>query len=119
DTEQEINLISNDSIPTMDPHMGTDVISFEFIGASNEGLYRLGDDLEIEPGMAMDHDVSEDGLTWTFNLREDAKWANGDPVTANDFVYAWRRAVNPDTGSEYGPYLMDGVIKNATAVSNG
>jgi len=119
DTEQEINLISNDSIPTMDPHMGTDVISFEFIGASNEGLYRLGDDLEIEPGMAMDHEVSEDGLTWTFNLREDAKWANGDPVTANDFVYAWRRAVNPDTGSEYGPYLMDGVIKNATAVSNG
>lgn len=119
DTEQEINLISNDSIPTMDPHMGTDVISFEFIGASNEGLYRLGDDLEIEAGMAMDHEVSEDGLTWTFNLREDAKWANGDPVTANDFVYAWRRAVNPDTGSEYGPYLMDGVIKNATAVSNG
>src|SRR5690625_2151419 len=119
DTEQEINLISNDSIPTMDPHMGTDVISFEFIGASNEGLYRLGDDLEIEPGMAMEHEVSEDGLTWTFNLREDAKWASGDAVTANDFVYAWRRAVNPDTGSEYGPYLMDGVIKNATAVSNG
>ena len=48
-----------------------------------------------------------------------AKWANGDPVTAHDFVYAWQRAVNPDTGSEYGPYMMNDVIKNATAVSSG
>src|SRR5699024_11911726 len=96
----------------MAPHMGIDIITFEFIGASNEGLYRLGENLEIEPGIAMDHEVSEDGLTWTFNLREDAKWSNGDSVTANDFVYAWRRAVNPDTGSEYGPYLMDGDRKS-------
>lgn len=118
-TEQELNLLSDDAIPTMDPHMGTDVISFQFIGESKEGLFRLGEDLEIEPGIAMDHTVSEDGLTWTFNLRDDAKWSNGDPVTAHDFVYAWSRAVNPETGSEYGPYLMGGVIDNATAINKG
>ena len=45
--------------------------------------------------------VSEDGLVYTFHLREDAKWSNGEPVTANDFVYAWRRLVDPNTASEY------------------
>ncbi|ASK62517.1 peptide ABC transporter substrate-binding protein [Virgibacillus phasianinus] len=119
DVKQELNLISSDTIPTMDPHMGTDVVSFQFIGASKEGLYRLGENLELKPGIAKDHKVSEDGLTWTFNLRDDAKWSNGDPVTAHDFVYAWRRAVNPKTGSEYGPYLMGGVVKNATAINKG
>lgn len=117
--KQELNLLSEDTIPTMDAHMGTDVLSFQYIGSSKEGLYRLGDNLEIKPGIAKDHEISEDGLTWTFNLREDAKWSNGDPVTAHDFVYAWRRAVDPDTGSEYGPYLMGGVIKNATAINSG
>ncbi|MEH7253241.1 peptide ABC transporter substrate-binding protein, partial [Neobacillus niacini] len=70
-------------------------------------------------GIAKEHKVSDDGKTWTFTLREDAKWSNGDPVTAHDFVYAWQRAVNPDTGSEYGPYMMGGVIKNANAVNKG
>lgn len=117
--QKELHLISSDTIPTMDAHMGTDVISFQFIGATKEGLYRLGDNLELKPGIAKDHTVSKDGLTWTFNLRDDAKWSNGDPVTAHDFVYAWQRAVNSETGSEYGPYLMGGVIKNATAINTG
>lgn len=119
DPKQELSLLSKDTIPTMDPHMGTDVISFQFIGESREGLYRLGDNLDLKPGIAKDHQVSEDGLTWTFNLREAAKWSNGDSVTAHDFVYAWQRAVNPETGSEYGPYMMGGVIKNATAINKG
>ena len=62
--------------------------------------------------------VSEDGLVYTFTLR-DANWSDGTPVTANDFEYAWKRAMNPDTASEYGPYMMAGVIKNATAISEG
>jgi oligopeptide transport system substrate-binding protein len=84
-----------------------------------EGLYRLDEKGQVSDGIATKHEVSEDGLTWTFTLREDAKWSNGDPVTANDFVYAWQRAVDPATGSEYGPYMMGGVIKNATAVNKG
>ena len=119
DVEQVLNLINGDAIPSMDPSMATDEYGFQFLGATMEGLYRLGEDAKVEKGIAESHEVSTDGLTWTFKLREDAKWSNGDPVTANDFVYAWQRAVNPDTGSEYGPYMMGGVIKNATEISKG
>ncbi|WP_404454693.1 peptide ABC transporter substrate-binding protein [Virgibacillus necropolis] len=117
DVEQVFNLINGDTIPTMDSSMATDEYAFQFMNASMEGLYRLGENAELTPGIAKDHTVSDDGLTWTFNLRDNAKWSNGDPVTAHDFVYAWRRAVDPETGSEYGPYMMGGVIKNATAVN--
>lgn len=103
----------------MDPSLATDESSFIYLGATMEGLYRLDNATQPSPGIATKHSVSDDGLTWTFTLREDAKWSNGDPVTANDFVYAWQRAVNPDTGSEYGPYMMNGVIKNASAISSG
>lgn len=118
-SEQVLRLMNGDQIPTMDSSMATDTYAFQFLGESMEGLYRLGKDGKVEDGMAIDHKVSDDGLTWTFKLREDAKWSNGDPVTAHDFVYAWRRAVDPATGSEYGPYMMGGVIKNATAVNKG
>lgn len=119
DVEQVFNLINSDTIPTMDSSMATDEYAFQFLNASMEGLYRLGENAELQPGIAKDHTVSEDGLTWTFNLRDDALWSNGEPVTANNFVYAWRRAVDPKTGSEYGPYMMGGVIKNATKVNKG
>jgi oligopeptide transport system substrate-binding protein len=119
DAEQVLNLINGDAIPSMDPSMATDEYGFQFLGATMEGLYRLDQDAKPTPGIATEYKMSDDGKTWTFTLREDAKWSNGDPVTAHDFVYAWQRAVNPDTGSEYGPYMMGGVIKNATAVNEG
>ncbi|WP_102028337.1 peptide ABC transporter substrate-binding protein [Salirhabdus sp. Marseille-P4669] len=118
-TEQVLHLPNGDTIPTMDASMATDEYAFQFLSATTDGLYRLGKNGEIEEGIAMNHDISDDSLTWTFHLREDAVWSNGDPVTAHDFVYAWQRAVNPDTGSEYGPYMMSGVIKNAKAISEG
>ncbi|RKQ33441.1 peptide ABC transporter substrate-binding protein [Oceanobacillus halophilus] len=117
--EQVLNFINGDAIPSMDPSMATDEYGFQFIGSTMEGLYRLDENSEPVEGIATDHEVSDDGLTWTFNLREDATWSNGDPVTAHDFVYAWQRAVDPATGSEYGPYMMGGVIKNAVAVNSG
>ncbi|WP_430789397.1 peptide ABC transporter substrate-binding protein [Virgibacillus flavescens] len=116
--EQTLNLTNGDTIPSMDSSLAADEYGFQFLGATTEGLYRLGKDAEIVDGIATEHKVSEDALTWTFTLREDAVWSNGAPVTAHDFVYAWRRAINPETGSEYGPYMMNGVIKNATAISN-
>ncbi|ASN03969.1 peptide ABC transporter substrate-binding protein [Virgibacillus necropolis] len=119
DVKQVLNLLESDTIPTMDVSMATDELAFIYLGNTMEGLYRLDKDSKMVPGIAKDHTVSEDGLTWTFNLREDAKWSNGAPVTAHDFVYAWQRAVDPATGSEYGPYMMGGVIKNATAVNLG
>jgi oligopeptide transport system substrate-binding protein len=117
--EQVLNFINGDTIPSMDPSTATDEYGFQFLGATMEGLYRLDENAEPVEGIAKEHKVSEDGKTWTFTLREDAKWSNGDSVTAHDFVYAWQRAVDPATGSEYGPYMMGGVIKNATAVNKG
>ncbi|UOQ43436.1 peptide ABC transporter substrate-binding protein [Halobacillus salinarum] len=118
DSKQVLNIMDSAEIPTMDASLATDAVAFQFLGSTMDGLYRLGENAQPEPGIAEESEVSDDGMTWTFHLR-DAKWSNGDPVTANDFVYAWQRAVNPDTGSEYGPYMMGGVIKNATAISNG
>lgn len=117
--EKVLSFTNPEAIPSMDPSLATDESSFVYLAATMEGLYRLDEDTQPSDGIAIDHEVSEDGLTWTFTLREDAVWSNGDPVTAHDFVYSWQRAVNPDTGSEYGPYMMNGVIKNATAVSSG
>ncbi|WP_404454759.1 peptide ABC transporter substrate-binding protein [Virgibacillus necropolis] len=119
DVEQVFNLTASAVIPTMDSSLATDLLAFQALSSTKEGLYRLGEGGEIVDGMATEHSISEDALTWTFTLREDAVWSNGDPVTAHDFVYAWQRAVNPETGSEYGPYMMGGVLKNATAISEG
>jgi Bacterial extracellular solute-binding proteins, family 5 Middle. len=119
DEEKVFHFVNGDTIPTMDSSKATDEYAFQFLGATMEGLYRLGEDGTPVEGIAKSHEVSDDGLTWTFHLRENAKWSNGDPVTAHDFVYAWRRAVDPNTGSEYGPYMMNGVIKNAEEVSTG
>ncbi|WP_102026230.1 peptide ABC transporter substrate-binding protein [Salirhabdus sp. Marseille-P4669] len=117
--EKVLNFVNPEAIPSMDPAIATDESSFVYLAATMEGLYRLDESAKPSPGIATEHKVSDDGLTWTFTLREDAVWSNGEPVTAHDFVYAWQRAVNPETGSEYGPYMMNGVIKNATAVSQG
>ncbi|MDC3425424.1 peptide ABC transporter substrate-binding protein [Aquibacillus sp. 3ASR75-11] len=119
EVEQILRITDSTEIPTMDPQLSTNTVSSQWLGATMEGLYRVGKDGEPEPGIATGYEVSDDALTWTFNLREDAVWSNGDPVTANDFVYSWRRAVDPDVGSEYGPYMMGGVIKNANEVASG
>lgn len=117
--EQVLNFINGDQIPSMDSSMATDEYGFQFLGASMEGLYRLDENGDPVEGIAESHEESDDGMTFTFKLRDDAVWSNDEPVTADDFVYAWRRAVDPDTGSEYGPFMMGGVIKNATEVNEG
>ena len=106
-------------LASMDQHIATDGLSFEVIAATIEGLYTSDADGNAIPAIAKSYDVSEDGLVYTFHLREDAKWSNGEPVTANDFVYAWRRLVDPNTASEYA-FIMDvaGVV-NAASVNAG
>ncbi|SDW76286.1 oligopeptide transport system substrate-binding protein [Marinococcus luteus] len=118
--EQVVNLAQSADIPSMDPSLTTDTYGIQWTGEIYEGLYRLGENGETEEGIATgEPEVSDDALTYTFNLREDATWTNGDPVTAQDFVYSWQRAVDPETASEYGPYMMGGVIDNATEISEG
>ncbi len=111
---------------SLDPAVVTDTYS-GFIAANLfEGLLVWSPSADrLLPGMAAAHQVSSDGLTWTFQLRADATWSNGDPVTAADFVIAWRRVLNPDTGSDYASLLFpiegaedlyDGRTRDATTL---
>ncbi|MCX7571542.1 peptide ABC transporter substrate-binding protein [Tumebacillus sp. DT12] len=100
DVKQEITLPITGDIPSMDISKATDDIAFTIQAAVNEGLTRLDKNGKAQPGMATDWDVSDDGLTYTFKLR-DAKWANGEPVTAKDFVYSWKRTLDPKTKASY------------------
>ncbi len=119
DEEQILNLIAGSEIPTMDSSLVTDSVGFDLLNNVAEGLYRLNQENVAVPAMAeAEPTISEDGLVYTFTIR-DAKWSNGDAVTAGDFEFAWKRAMNPDTASEYGPYMMAGVLKNATEISEG
>ncbi|GAD15727.1 peptide ABC transporter substrate-binding protein [Lentilactobacillus otakiensis] len=112
--KQEFTTAVDSELSTVDLSKTTSVQTFEVLNNVDEGLYRLGKDSKIENALATKTTISKDGLQYTFNLRKGTKWSNGDPVTANDFVYSWRRTVNPKTASQYG-YLFSG-IKNADAI---
>lgn len=105
-------------IASVDPALATDKVSFGALNQIYEGFYRMDENNQPTPAGAKElAEVSEDGLTYTLKLREESKWTNGDPVVAADYVYAWQRVVNPDTGSEYA-YLIENV-KNAKDIMAG
>ncbi|MER2175052.1 MAG: peptide ABC transporter substrate-binding protein [Carnobacterium sp.] len=115
---QELRLTAASEIPSMDTALATDLTSFTVMNNVFEGLYVLGPDAEPVLGVAAEEPtISEDGKTYTFKLREDAVWSNGEPVTADDFVYAWQKVVAPETASGYA-YMFDGLIQNATEIIN-
>ncbi|EKP95408.1 ABC-type oligopeptide transport system, periplasmic component [Thermaerobacter subterraneus DSM 13965] len=113
--EQVLNDNIGSEPPTLDPALMTDLTSFQIVNSVMEGLTRIGPN-GVEPGMAAEWGVSDDQMTYTFHLR-DAVWQNGDPVTAEDFVYAWLRVLNPETGAPYAYQLY--YIKNAEAYNSG
>ena len=82
-----------------------------------DGLVRLDDKGEPEAALAKRWTVSNDGTTYTFHLRPDLKWSNGEPLTAHDFEYAWKRILDPSTGSDSAYMLY--VLKNGEAFNNG
>ena len=82
-----------------------------------ENLYMLDENDVPQPAAAETVDVSEDGMTYTFHLRDDGVWSNGDPVTANDFAFAWQQALSPEVAADYAYFLF--FIKNAEAYLNG
>jgi oligopeptide transport system substrate-binding protein len=102
---------------TLDPHKATGVPEANILFDLHEGLLTLSDMSTPTPGVAEKWEISDDGKTYTFHLRANAKWSNGDPVTAEDFVYSLRRAVDPKTASEYAPILEP--IVNAKAITDG
>ncbi|HCW73689.1 MAG TPA: peptide ABC transporter substrate-binding protein [Clostridiaceae bacterium] len=108
----------NVEVASMDPQIATDGTSFEVIAAVTEGLYSVDADGSAIPAMVDTVDKSDDGLTYTFKLK-DAKWSNGTPVTAQDFVFAWKRLVDPEVASEYAFIMGVAGVKNADAISSG
>ena len=102
---------------SVDPQLSTDIIGGTVNDLISEGLLKRDKDGKIVGGLAEKWEVSEDGLKWTFHLRDGIKWSNGDPITANDFKAGWLRALDPNTASQYSYMLYP--IKNAEAFNNG
>jgi oligopeptide transport system substrate-binding protein len=115
--KQVLNRTENQEIPTMDTSKSTDTLGAQILGNTMEGLYRLDKDNKPIPAAAESSTKSEDGKKYTFKLRKDAKWSNGDPVTAKDFVYAWQRLLDKNTAAEYA--FIAYYIKNAEAINKG
>ncbi|MGR3445811.1 MAG: peptide ABC transporter substrate-binding protein, partial [Paracoccus sp. (in: a-proteobacteria)] len=107
-----------DAIKSLDPAKNTDVEGSDVLRSLFEGLMNEDAKGAMIPGVAESFEESDDKLTYTFRLR-DAKWSNGDPVTAGDFVYAWRRVVDPETASEYAWFMELMNIVNATEIVKG
>ena len=102
-----------DQFPTLDPQLNEDTSGFHVIRDLFEGLLSQDANGDLVPGVATHYAASDGNTTYTFTLRDDARWSNGDPVTAHDFVHAWRRAVDPATASPYGWYLKLTEMVNA------
>lgn len=105
-------------VASMDPQIATDGTSFEVLAAVTEGLFSVDNAGAPIKALADTVEKSEDGLKYTITLK-DAKWTNGTPVTANDFVFAWRRLVDPKVASEYAFIVGIAGIKNADAIAAG
>ncbi|WP_236860267.1 peptide ABC transporter substrate-binding protein [Candidatus Formimonas warabiya] len=113
--EQKITYNVGAEPETLDPAAATGMVESTIQMALFEGLVRLDAKQQPIPGMAERWDISDDGLTYTFHLR-DAKWSNGDPVTAHDFEYAWKRLLDPEMANYYAYqlyYLVNGEEYNA------
>ncbi|HJQ28094.1 MAG TPA: ABC transporter substrate-binding protein, partial [Rubrobacter sp.] len=117
-SSKSITINLGDTIRDLDSTTTTDSVSSDVLLNVMEGLYRLDDNTRPQPAQAESVDISEDQLTYTFKLRDGIKWSNGDPVTADDFKYAWLRAINPDTGSQYA-YIITTFVKGAAAYNEG
>ncbi|MBM7644022.1 oligopeptide transport system substrate-binding protein [Scopulibacillus daqui] len=116
---QVLNIADSSDIPSLNWTQISDSTSSTYLQYVTSGLMRLNDKLEPQPDMAASMpEISKDKKTYTFKLRKDAKWSDGSPVTANDFVYAWRKMVDPKTASPYSFIFASANIKNAAKIEN-
>ena len=116
--EQTANLTAATPIQSLDPATAVDQTSITLLANVMEGLYRLDKKNQAEPALAEKlPDISKDGKTYTISLRKDATWTDKTPVTAEDFVFAWQRVVDPNTASQnVGLFAL---IENAEEISKG
>ncbi len=94
--------------PSLDPGLATDTTSANVIRNLMDPLTVLDENLEAQPNLAESWDVNEEGTVYMFTLREDGRWTNGDPVTAQDFVYSWKRTLSPQLAADYA-YQLYGI----------
>ncbi|PUB17372.1 peptide ABC transporter substrate-binding protein [Yoonia sediminilitoris] len=118
-SEQVFTYRDLDESPSIDPGKAEDTAGGDIIRDLFEGL--MGQDAEgnLIPAVATGYTVSDDNLVYTFTLRDNAKWSNGEPVTAGDFEYGWKRAADPATASPYSWYIELTTVANASEVIAG
>ncbi len=102
---------------TIDPTLNTSIDGATYIVHIFEGLTTKDKDNKIAAGAAESWEISDDGLTYTFHIRDDAKWSDGQKVKAEDFVYSWQRAVDPIVASGYS-YQLEPIL-NAKEITEG
>ncbi len=108
-----------DEHSSLDPQVVEDTSGAEIVRDLFEGLMNQDRDGNLVPGVATGYTVNDDNTVYTFTLRDNAKWSNGDAVTAHDFVYAWQRAADPELASPYQWFVELMSLKNASAVIKG
>lgn len=108
-----------DEHSSVDPQVVEDVSGAEIVRDLFEGLMNQDEDGNLVPGVATGYTTNDTKDVYTFTLRDDAKWSNGDPVVAGDFVYAWKRAVDPELSSPYAWFMELMSIENASAIIAG
>ncbi|WP_029200675.1 peptide ABC transporter substrate-binding protein [Oribacterium sp. NK2B42] len=106
-TENVLNVQRGPSPETIDPALNSASDGANMILHAFEGLLKFDQNNDIVGGLAESWEQSEDGLTWTFHLRPDLKWSDGSALTANDFVYSWKRVADPNTAAPYGYDLLN------------
>lgn len=116
-SKQEITYNLGADPRTLDPALCTDTTGTTVIANAFSGLAELDENEKAIPGQAEKWDVSDDKLTYTFHLKKDLKWSNGDPVKASDYEYEWKRLLNPETASEYAYALY--YLKGGEAYNKG
>ena len=130
DDEFVLNLCIASEPETIDPNLGSSVDSAMYANHQFENLMKYvksdehpADDptvynVDVDLGQAASYEVSEDQTVYTFKLRDDIFWSDGEPVVAENFVYSWQRLVNPETAADYG-YFLDNIVLNAAAIQAG
>ncbi|RIY37946.1 peptide ABC transporter substrate-binding protein [Psittacicella gerlachiana] len=114
--QQELRVAFPASPDTLDPNYLKYSADFRTLRPVFDTISRLNSEGKYVPVAAQSWQVSEDGLTWTFYLRKEAKWQDGKPVTAQDFVYSWQRLTDPNTAAPFGDYLVNANILNGKEI---
>ena len=115
---QTITINNGSEVASLDPHKVEGVPEGNIILNLLEGLVYEDIEGKAVPGMASSWQ-NENYTVWTFTIRDDAKWSDGTPVVAEDFVYSWQRLADPKTGSPYSSYLQNAYIENSEAILKG